>query len=212
MPNLRTALLFSFSLLSASASMAGEFCAGKSDGNYADPDDCSQFISCAAGGLIEATMSCPGGLQWNDEGLYCDWPENVTCPADVPTQTAPEDAYVCVSGVADWGSDIGHGQMTDPSSDTPDHFSQDASRELCDDDADCVAFNVFDLGGYGSLYPAAPEGFMWLKSSLDGERDASQADVGTLCYHCPRILETDASVSEDALARCADFAVSSSGD
>lgn len=71
-----TGLLFSI------PAVAGDFCADKVDGTYAHPENCDQFVYCAAGGLIEATMDCPDGLLWNDDGQYCDWPEYATCEVE----------------------------------------------------------------------------------------------------------------------------------
>nr|KAI8754759.1 chitotriosidase-1-like [Biomphalaria glabrata] len=48
---------------------------GLSDGNYADPNSCSTFISCS--GLVTYIMPCPAGLVYNVKFDYCDWPYNV---------------------------------------------------------------------------------------------------------------------------------------
>ena len=121
--NTRRTVLFAFSIFAATTATAGEFCEGKADGNYADPDDCSQFVSCAAGGLIEATMSCPAGLQWNDDGQYCDWPENVTCPEDV-VEDVVEEGWLEGSSCIAYGADLHfiHGYMSD----------RERSLELCE--------------------------------------------------------------------------------
>ncbi|KAK0046289.1 chitotriosidase-1, partial [Biomphalaria pfeifferi] len=48
---------------------------GLSDGNYADPNSCSTFISCS--GLVTSIMPCPAGLVYNVKFDYCDWSYNV---------------------------------------------------------------------------------------------------------------------------------------
>ena len=85
-----TARVFAF-IIAASVSTpaaAGSFCKDKADGLYAHPESCEQFVSCAADGLIEASMSCPSGLLWNDDGQYCDWPEFSTCETEATSAYA----------------------------------------------------------------------------------------------------------------------------
>ena len=41
-----------------------DFCAGKKDGDYADPSNPSGYISCSGG--ITYRRKCPAGLVWND--------------------------------------------------------------------------------------------------------------------------------------------------
>ena len=52
-----------------------DFCKGKEDGDYADPDNPSGYITCSGG--IAYKRSCAGGLVWNAEKKICDWPYNV---------------------------------------------------------------------------------------------------------------------------------------
>ncbi|KAF0504578.1 chondroitin proteoglycan 2-like isoform X2 [Gigaspora margarita] len=47
------------------------------NGLYANPDDCSTFYQCSNGEPY--LLSCPDDLQWNQERLVCDYPENVGC-------------------------------------------------------------------------------------------------------------------------------------
>ncbi|KAM7434295.1 hypothetical protein ABFA07_015575 [Porites harrisoni] len=53
------------------------FCDGKRNGNYEDPDTCYGFISCSTG--IAYKMACPAGLRYNAKKDQCDWPKNVPC-------------------------------------------------------------------------------------------------------------------------------------
>ncbi|XP_033113936.1 fibrillin-2-like, partial [Anneissia japonica] len=46
------------------------FCANLADGNYVNPTNCSQFISCVGG--IPIVQSCPAGLGFNSTGNRCD--------------------------------------------------------------------------------------------------------------------------------------------
>lgn len=52
-----------------------EFCKGKDDGDYGDPDNPSGYISCSGG--VTYKRKCPSGLVWNEKGKYCDWPKNL---------------------------------------------------------------------------------------------------------------------------------------
>jgi len=53
-------------------------CKGPKDCLYTNPASCDSFIQCTAAGLAYA-MSCPLGLQWNDNEKICDWPPQSTC-------------------------------------------------------------------------------------------------------------------------------------
>ena len=57
--SLRTARIVAFAaaFFASIPASAGTFCADKADGLYAHPERCEQFISCAADGLIEATIA-----------------------------------------------------------------------------------------------------------------------------------------------------------
>ena len=48
-----------------------DFCAGKKDGDYADPSNPSGYISCSGG--ITYRRKCPAGLVWNDTKKICYW-------------------------------------------------------------------------------------------------------------------------------------------
>ncbi|XP_039605054.1 chitin-binding domain protein cbd-1-like isoform X1 [Polypterus senegalus] len=50
------------------------FCTGKPDGNYANPNDPHSFISCSGG--IEHIMQCPANLVYNAAKDQCDWPSS----------------------------------------------------------------------------------------------------------------------------------------
>ncbi|XP_064646971.1 chitinase-3-like protein 1 [Lineus longissimus] len=52
-------------------------CAGKTDGLYADPKDCSIFHQCANG--RDYVTSCPPGTLFNGVIMNCDWATNVSC-------------------------------------------------------------------------------------------------------------------------------------
>lgn len=49
-----------------------DFCKGKEDGLYADPNNPAGFIQCVGGETYY--KDCPDGLVWNDEIKNCDWP------------------------------------------------------------------------------------------------------------------------------------------
>ena len=57
--------------------ISDNFCHGKPNGNYEDPDTCYGFISCSNG--IAYKMACPAGLRYNKKKDQCDWPSNVPC-------------------------------------------------------------------------------------------------------------------------------------
>lgn len=54
----------------------GEFCGGKPDGLYANPESCTSFYHCSngRGGLTP----CGGGLYFNPVPKVCDWPYNLS--------------------------------------------------------------------------------------------------------------------------------------
>lgn len=52
-------------------------CAGRLNGNYANPSNCSTFYACSNGYLYE--MDCPAGLYYNETMDMCDYPRNVRC-------------------------------------------------------------------------------------------------------------------------------------
>ncbi|XP_052563036.1 peritrophin-1-like [Culex pipiens pallens] len=46
------------------------------------PTDCSKFYKCFKGQKHEQV--CPGGLHWNIERDYCDYPEEAKCVRPLP--------------------------------------------------------------------------------------------------------------------------------
>lgn len=64
-----------------------DFCKGKEDGDYADPNNPSGYISCSGG--ITYKRPCPGGLVWNKEKKICDWPQRKAQVLDVTTNHQP---------------------------------------------------------------------------------------------------------------------------
>lgn len=67
-------------------------CTGRPDGNYADPNDCSKYISCNGGVLF--SRSCSPGLYWNQAVGICDWPANVQCSGGSVSTAPPTDTTV----------------------------------------------------------------------------------------------------------------------
>ncbi|KAL9953227.1 hypothetical protein ACROYT_G040607 [Oculina patagonica] len=63
-----------------------EFCLDRSNGNYADPYDCSGFYTCTEGETIKE--SCPRRLKYNYSTGECDWPFNVKCTTPPPYKPA----------------------------------------------------------------------------------------------------------------------------
>lgn len=53
------------------------FCQGKRNGNYANPKNCSGYITCDTGFTV--FMNCPSGLWYNETIDRCDHPQNVQC-------------------------------------------------------------------------------------------------------------------------------------
>ena len=53
------------------------FCDGKPNGDYKDPDTCHGFISCSNG--IPYKMPCPANLCFNERKDQCDYCKNVPC-------------------------------------------------------------------------------------------------------------------------------------
>jgi hypothetical protein len=52
-------------------------CSGKPDGLYPHPQSCAKFVTCSSGNGYEFT--CPDGLLFDPEELYCNFPELVDC-------------------------------------------------------------------------------------------------------------------------------------
>merc|ERR1712142_840606 len=50
------------------------------EGIYANPRDCSRFVSCH--GYIAYKLDCPSGLVFNPHKTECDFPQNVHCVDD----------------------------------------------------------------------------------------------------------------------------------
>ncbi|XP_046457724.1 zingipain-2-like isoform X2 [Daphnia pulex] len=51
------------------------FCTNRSDGNYANPNECQSYISCSNGSAYK--MNCPSGLAFNEKYNSCDYSYNV---------------------------------------------------------------------------------------------------------------------------------------
>uniref|UniRef100_A0A8D0GUL5 Acidic mammalian chitinase n=1 Tax=Sphenodon punctatus TaxID=8508 RepID=A0A8D0GUL5_SPHPU len=51
-----------------------EFCAGKADGTYVNPEDTNKFYICAGG--MTYPLSCPAGLVFDESCKCCNWPSN----------------------------------------------------------------------------------------------------------------------------------------
>lgn len=56
--------------------------------HYPHPTDCSKFLTCSWGNLIE--QKCPQGHHWNDEQKYCDYPESANCQLEGSSTEAPQ--------------------------------------------------------------------------------------------------------------------------
>ncbi|KAK2849584.1 hypothetical protein Q5P01_009418 [Channa striata] len=69
----------------ASAGHSGQFCIGKSDGNYANPKNAYTFYSCSNG--LTYLMDCPSGLIFRESLNICVWP--TTEAPNTTTQTPP---------------------------------------------------------------------------------------------------------------------------
>jgi len=51
---------------------------------------CDMYYVCVHGRRVE--FRCQGGLQWNEKGKYCDWPNNVKCtPSSQPITLPPTE-------------------------------------------------------------------------------------------------------------------------
>ncbi|KXJ12755.1 Chitotriosidase-1 [Exaiptasia diaphana] len=54
------------------------YCSGKGNGNYPDPDNCNGYISCVHSRIVK--MPCPKGLVWSDSVKRCEWPSKAKPP------------------------------------------------------------------------------------------------------------------------------------
>ena len=137
------ALVLTASAFVSTTASAGDFCQGKADGYYANPDNCAGYTVCFHDGQSQQVMTCPDGLLWNADGQYCDWADNVTCP--VPEST--NDLWIDEQSCNAFGGDLHwiHGYMAD----------REESIELCEQaclesDYDCcqVDNDNFCYGSY----------------------------------------------------------------
>ncbi|KAF3693503.1 Chondroitin proteoglycan 2 Precursor [Channa argus] len=71
--------------ISASAGSINEFCKGKGNGNYANPDNPNSYITCSNG--LTYVRDCPAGLIFRESLKICDWP---TAPAPVGCNSTPK--------------------------------------------------------------------------------------------------------------------------
>ena len=61
-------------------------CAGKDDGYFPHPFDCSKYIRCQF--KKEVVFTCKAGLVWNKDVNSCVYrTAGTTCPSDLPSQT-----------------------------------------------------------------------------------------------------------------------------
>ncbi|XP_031574328.1 chondroitin proteoglycan 2-like [Actinia tenebrosa] len=88
-------------------------CAGKTDGNYPDPNNCHGYIACANG--IKYHMPCPAELKWNDRQKRCDWPKYAYPACGVSSSSGP--SYSCKVQVIsnNFCSGKANGNYPDPS-------------------------------------------------------------------------------------------------
>lgn len=58
---------------------------GSTAGLKPDPKDCEKFYNChedGNGGWRMDHMSCAGGLRFDTQHLFCNWPQEVVCSVD----------------------------------------------------------------------------------------------------------------------------------
>ena len=74
------------------------------NGANPDPTDCSKYNLCTCGTdnkWIKTPQTCPDGLWFNPELLYCDFPENVDCTPNVAVSSflnANDNEAIIVEG------------------------------------------------------------------------------------------------------------------
>ncbi|GAX83965.1 hypothetical protein CEUSTIGMA_g11389.t1 [Chlamydomonas eustigma] len=78
---------------------AAAFCSGSSPGLHTNPCDgtCSTFFNCGNSGATSAQQSCPAGLLFNPQYLYCDYPQNVICSSGPSSSTLPNPPPTALS-------------------------------------------------------------------------------------------------------------------
>ena len=57
-------------------------CRSRSDGYYPSPTSCSNYYICAS--HLAFRTDCHPGLLFNEQTLYCDFPDHVVCHAKTP--------------------------------------------------------------------------------------------------------------------------------
>ena len=73
------------------------------NGANPDPTDCSRYYLCTCGAddqWLKTLQTCPDGLWFNPEFLYCDYPENVDCTPSfyLSFQKSNENDTIIVEG------------------------------------------------------------------------------------------------------------------
>jgi len=59
-------------------------CPDREEGYYAHPTDCTAYYHCSNG--LAWYQQCDAGLYFNKKSKMCDWPWNVECEAEEPTE------------------------------------------------------------------------------------------------------------------------------
>ncbi|XP_032242007.1 uncharacterized protein LOC116620342 [Nematostella vectensis] len=61
-----------------SSSNYANYCSSRREGDYRHPEDCSKYITCAAGGYTHI-RDCGSNMRYNPISKVCDFPNNVNC-------------------------------------------------------------------------------------------------------------------------------------
>lgn len=115
-------------------------------GYKADPSSCCKYKVCD--NCLEKSLSCPGGLHWNDKVKACDWPANAACAT---------------------GSDVNEGLEEDPApapAETLELIESRSAGTVCECEggdytsgSECCKFKVCAGGQYVEMN--CPAGLHW---------------------------------------------------
>ncbi|XP_055533998.1 peritrophin-1-like [Wyeomyia smithii] len=120
--------------------------------HFPHPTDCSKFLTCNWGSLVE--QRCPDPLLWNDDKKYCDHAFNVNCDGLVTTTKA------AVTGTAVAPGSTSATTSTNAPNGNKCPETHDPDQPIFLPHTDCNKFYICSWGGV-SLELKCPPGLHW---------------------------------------------------
>lgn len=96
--------IFSFSILLVASgnpiNNLKDFCKERANGNFANPENCATFITCAH--KTTWVMNCPLNLKYDAGKDQCDYPENVVCGSEEEAGISEEGGISEEQGISEY--------------------------------------------------------------------------------------------------------------